>query len=373
MDGGGKMTVIVNCRFLTQEVTGVQRFAEEITKRLPDLVPDLLLVAPHGSLREHSLGGLEVHQFGKLRGQGWEQLELGRFVRKRHATLLSLANTGPLAVSRQVLVIHDLAWIHIPESYSFRFRVVYRLLTRGLVGRVRRLVSVSDFSRQDIARYYHLDPGNIAIVSNAVDEKFRTSSGACPKNFPEVEYFLVVSSLNKHKNVGPLVEAYRKYERSSRTTTALVLAGGSSGVFSQDRTLASLCVSDAAVSTNDEGCGKSRIIALGRVTDEELIWLYRHAKAFVFPSLFEGFGLPPLEALACGCPVASSDAASLPEVVGDGGLLFDARSDKDMQRIFEELDQADREHLADRNQRTASESNSWERSARIMSTILELA
>lgn len=364
------MTVVVNCRFLTQGVTGVQRFAEEITKRLPDLVPGLLLVAPHGSLRKNSLGGLEVHQFGKLRGHGWEQLELGGLVRRRHATLLSLANTGPLMVARQVLVIHDLAWLHLPESYSFRFRVAYRSLTRSLVRQVDQLVTVSEFSRRDIATRYHLNKSSIAVVSNAVDDRFRTSLGLRPRGFPEIDYFLVVSSLNKHKNIGPFVEAYRRYEHSSGTATRLVLAGGSSDVFSQDRTLALLSVSNGSLSKRSINYEQSKIVALGRVTDEELIWLYRHAKAFVFPSLFEGFGLPPLEAQVCGCLVASSDAASLPEVLGDGALYFDAHSQCDMQRMLRDLDQ-DRAFVPHVDNNRGRPVQSWQSSASVIASLLK--
>lgn len=364
------MTVVVNCRFLTQEVTGVQRFAEEITKRLPKLIDGIEFVAPRGELRHVELGGVKIHQFGRLHGHAWEQLELSRFVRKRRATLLSLANTGPLTVSQQILVIHDLAWLHVPESYSFRFRVAYRSLTRSLVRRVRYLVTVSEFSRRDIARHYRLDPVSISVVPNAVDDKFRTSSGIRPHNLPEIDYFLVVSSLNKHKNVGPLVEAFMRYEHSSETATNLVLVGGSSNVFAQDRGFTLLSAKNASPSTRKSDCGPSKIVPLGRVTDEELIWLYRHAKAFVFPSLFEGFGLPPLEAQICGCPVASSDAASLPEVLGNKALYFDASSQQDMQRVLRQLDQDDHTPANHVNIPTDRQVHSWQSSANAIAHLL---
>lgn len=365
------MTVIVNCRFLTQDVTGVQRFGEEITKRLATLMPNLLLVAPRGKLRKHELGGLEVRQFGRLRGHSWEQLELAAYTHSHKAVLLSLANTGPVAIKRQVLVIHDLAWLHVPESYSLQFRTSYRIFTQCLARRVRRLVTVSKFSRQDIASRYHLDPDSIDVVPNAVDDKFRTSLGTRPKNFPVIRYFLVVSSLNKHKNVGPLVDAYTEYAHRSKTDTKLVLVGGSSRAFSVDQSLVSALSDGSFREATNEYARQSQLIPLGRVTDEELIWLYRHAKGFVFPSLFEGYGLPPLEAQACGCPVASSDAASLPEVLGDAALFFDARSRSDMRRALGELDQLD--HMSDQEVKEDSSSRlkSWESSAHSIASLLD--
>lgn len=301
------MTLVVNCRFLTQPLTGVQRFAEEITKRVAAARDDVILVAPRQELRFDSLGGKKVLKIGHLKGHLWEQTELGRFSRKHRAVLLSLANTGPMWLSDQLIVIHDITWARFPESYSWAFRAFYRRMTRALIRRSRELATVSDFSRHDISSFFGVDPQRFKVVPNAVDQRFFDEEGTRPKTLPEDRYFLTVSSLARHKNVAGLVTEYRTAHLQNPDLPSLVLVGSGARSF-------------ANVDLEE---GEDGVVSLGRVSDSELIWLYRNADAFVFPSLYEGFGIPPLEAQACGCPVISSTAASLPEVLRGSALFYE--------------------------------------------------
>jgi glycosyltransferase involved in cell wall biosynthesis len=316
---GMSMPVIVNCRFLTQPVTGVQRFAEEITKRLSEELPDVVLVAPDEDLRHESLGGLPVQRVGKLHGHLWEQIELPRFVRRHHGFLVSLANTAPVLQREQFIVIHDITWARVPQSYSTGFKLWYRFMTKRLIRKARLLGTVSEFSRHDLANYWGIDPEQITVIPNAVDEGFLELPGSKPQGAPDGRFLLTVASLAPHKNVRALIDAYKR-AAADADLPPLVLVGGSSKVFAADfSTLPSAGSSEGA-----------EIIALGRVSDEELVWLYKHARAFVFPSLYEGFGIPPLEALAFGCPVLSSDAASMPEVLGAAASYFDPNNQESM-------------------------------------------
>lgn len=317
------MKIIINCRFLSQDLTGVQRFAEEITKRLVLLSSDVVLVAPPGKLRQESLSGLEIKRFGHLSGHGWEQLELPAFVRKERGFLINLANTAPVLLKRQLLVIHDLTWLKFPQSYSVPFRLVYRVLTSILIRRACAIATVSDYSRKEIAKVFQINSKKITVAGNAVDESFFLGTGFRPDSAPQGRFFLCVASVNHHKNIEGLVSAFRRYASQVEDPIPLCIVGGKSRAFSS--------VSSQLL----EDCEDSGSIKLmGRVTDDELIWLYKNAVAFFFPSLYEGFGLPPLEALAAGCPVFSSHAASLPEVLGSAVEYFDPNSIEEMAQAF---------------------------------------
>lgn len=307
------MRVIVNCRFLTQPITGVQRFAEEITKRLPQELSDVTLVAPDEPLRHEELGGVSVERIGRLHGHLWEQIELPRYVRRQNGFLLSLANTGPIGLREQLAVIHDITWARMPQSYSRGFRLWYRFMTGRLVRRARALATVSEFSREDIASYWGINPARFTVVPNAVDEAFLARTGIEPRGVPHGAFLLSVASQAPHKNIPALVEAYH-LAAAETAMPPLVLVGGSSRVFASN---------DAA---GDVKHGPGQVIALGRVDDEELVWLYRNAAVFIFPSLCEGFGIPPLEAQQLGCPICVSDIPVLRQVFEDDAFYFDPKS-----------------------------------------------
>lgn len=344
--------LIINCRFLTQDITGVQRFSEEIACRLAETVEDVRLVAPKGNLRRTILGGRRVEQVGSFTGHLWEQIDLPLILRARSGTLVCLGNTGPLVVRNQVLVVHDLTWFQAPESYSLKFRTFYHIITKVLVYRAKVLCTVSDHSKKVLEAHYGLDSSRVSVVPNAVDESFGNQKDVRPANVGDEEFFLVVSSLNKHKNIAAIVDAFTEYAQESGSKTKLLLVGGSSSAFSK--------VDGKKMGSGFEDCFQS----IGRVTDGELIWLYRHAKAFVFPSLQEGFGIPPLEAQSLGCPVVASSIPALRETLEESALYFDPSSKPSMKRALAKIDstKALREQLI-----AAGKSNvtrySWGRSA----------
>ncbi|AGI26625.1 glycoside hydrolase family protein [Pseudomonas sp. ATCC 13867] len=296
--------IVINGRFLSQEISGVQRFAEQISLSLARLRGDVRFVAPPGPLpREEIAQRLNVERIGRHRGHLWEQVDLPLWLaRNGRPLLVSLCNTAPLAYGRQLATHHDIAYVRHPESFSWRFRVLYRTLTPLMLRRVLALVSVSEFSRREIAAHYRFPAERIHVIGNAVSAAFcpgPVATGGRP-------YLLAVSSPAAHKNFAQMIEAF---DLLRDLDVDLHIVGSASRSFV-----------DYRLQSSEQ---HERVRWLGRIDDSRLIEEYRGAAAFVFPSLYEGFGIPPLEAQACGCPVIAARSASIPEVLGNSALYFD--------------------------------------------------
>ncbi|MGM7672136.1 glycosyltransferase family 4 protein [Microbacterium sp. A93] len=353
-DGELAAVIVVNCRFLSQEVTGVQRFAEEVLRALLKQRTDLMLIAPPGVLRHLDIGGAPVHQLGRMGGHLWEQLELPRLMKTRFrgALLLSLTNTGPILMRRQVITHHDVTYVRQPATYSLRFRLLYRMLSAVALRRAKAVVTVSQFSKTEISAVYKIAGEKISVVPNAASVQFEQVAAES-----DLTYFLAVASRLPHKNLDFLVEAFERYIDESGSSTRLRIAGNRPA----------MAAANAQVDQDKQG----QVDWLGRVTDEELGRLYVGARALVFPSLYEGFGVPPLEAQASGCPVLSSTSASLPEVLGESALYFDPRDQSELVRVLRETD-TNAETRARLRQRGFQnvERFSWDLSARKLSALL---
>jgi glycosyltransferase involved in cell wall biosynthesis len=299
------MTLAVNGRFLTQPMTGVQRFAAEVTQAMAATGTPLRLLAPPGA--PDRLGQVPVEIVGTRGGQAWEQLDLPRAAGR--GTLLSLGNTAPLQCGGpRLLVIHDAGVFDTPESYSLAFRSWYRTLHLALPRLGTRIVTVSEFSRRRLAARLRLDPARIAVMPEGGEHVLRVPADAgvlARHGLPPGGYALAVGTRAAHKNLGALRDA-----AALLATRGMVLA------------VAGAVQADVFSGTADAEGGAVRI--LGRVTDAELRALYENALCLVFPSRYEGFGIPPLEAMWCGCPVLAARAGAVPEVCGEAALWFDA-------------------------------------------------
>jgi glycosyltransferase involved in cell wall biosynthesis len=276
--------ICLNGRFLQQEMTGVQRYAEGL---LAALSPRLRVIRPGRKLRA-------------IEGHLWEQFALPR--RCKGALLWSPGNTGPLSVRNQVVTVHDASTLDHPEWFSRKFALWYRWLLPRLMNRVEKIITVSEFSRERLIATCAVPAEKIAVVHNAIDASFQAVTSEAgeawrKKNGLDRPYLLYVGSLEPRKNISVLLRAW---PRLGLRDHELLVAGASGHVFREK-------------GFDDLPAG---VRLVGRVKDEELRTLLSGAECFVFPSLYEGFGYPPLEAMACGCPTVSSRATCLPEVCG---------------------------------------------------------
>jgi glycosyltransferase involved in cell wall biosynthesis len=244
---------------------------------------------------------LQVENVGSFQGHAWEQFELPRH--SGDDTLLNLCNTGPVTRRRQLVVLHDAGIIAQPATYSFAFRSWYRWLFSGLMRRAGTVATVSKFSAGELMHLIGRRASGIELIRGAGEHVLRTPSDARVLERLGVEgqrYVLAVGSRTPNKNLQGVLKASAQLRDLGYK---FVAAGGSnSRVFS-------------GVTLNDDS-----LVLAGYVTDGELRALYENAACFVFPSLYEGFGLPPLEAMHCGCPVIVSERASLPEVCGSAAV-----------------------------------------------------
>ncbi|WP_232281056.1 glycosyltransferase family 4 protein [Novosphingobium nitrogenifigens] len=308
------LKVIINGRFLLGGGTGVHRVAEELVVHVHALLaerPDLRariafeLWTPHSAADRARALGVPHRIVGPLHGRSWEQITLP--IRARGGLILSLCNVGVIATSNSVTMLHD-AQVHLtPASYSPAFRAWYRF-QQGLIGhRHRRILTVSDYSREQLVRFAIAPADRIRVIPNGIDHIGRaepapailTSLGLVPGRF-------VVSLANTqaHKNIPMLLRAFADPRLRDMT---LVLFGAD--------TAEAFRALGHAIPDN--------VRFAGRVSDRELAGLFADALCMAFPSCTEGFGLPPLEAMRSGCPAVVAPAGALPEVCGEAALYAD--------------------------------------------------
>lgn len=312
--------LLVNARFLTRPLSGVDRVATEMVRALQNLAVDraesqdlrLQFAFPSGADRyldasEGSPSGIDTTQaaHGRLTGHLWEQLELPRL--QPRAWLYSPCNTGPLLRRRQILTIHDAqVWLN-PEAYSPVFRHWYRTLLPRLARHAQIVTTVSAYSKAQLERFGVVPSGKAHVIHNGADhlDAIQPDTQTLARHGLQPQgYFLAVGSLSPHKNIAMLA---RTAAACPPGTPPLVIAGGGN-----PRVFASAGISPGP-----------QVRLLGRVTDAELKALYQNALAFAFPSLTEGFGLPAVEAMRCGCPVIASTGGAIPEVCGDAPWYAD--------------------------------------------------
>ncbi len=314
------MTIkFINGKFTAQRLTGVQRAASCLVSVIDQSLlrehsgdsGDWVLLCPQSGIVP-AFRNIKVQRVGPigLSLHLWEQLLLP--FAARSGSLTSLAGSAPLLARNHHVLMHDAAVFDWPGAYTRTFAGWYRLLFRCLARSGATLLTVSQFSRERLASALKVTKDRIAVIplgSDHLDDIVADSSIATRLGLAGMRYLLAVASDNPTKNVEALLAAFAQL-RPDENLRLVIVGGRNAQVF---RATAS-------------STATANVIHAGPVSDPELKALYAQATALVFPSLYEGFGLPPLEAMACGCPVIAARAASVPEVCGDAALYFDPRS-----------------------------------------------
>ena len=282
-------------------------------------------------------------------GHFWEQGPLWRA--SQGATLLSLGGSGPLRHRRQVLAIHDANIWQVPQAYDWRYRALHKFLRPRLARRAARLITVSRFSATELAPVLGVAPNRFEIVPNSAEHilRVRPDGNALARfGLEPHRYLLAVGSQSANKNIAALIAAHAQ---AGPTLPPLVLAGASLTCLTEQTT---------------------GIRSLGRVSDGALRSLYQGAAGFVFPSLYEGFGIPPLEAMALGTPVLAAQSSAMPDVLGQAPVWCEptsVASIADGLRTLTRLTPTERVRKQ-RQGRAQADRFTWEHSAKRLAQIL---
>ncbi len=287
--------VIVNTRSLLSPMTGVQRYLSEILKYSPEV---LERIQPAESMSKG------------IKGHIWEQLILPTQL-KKNKILWSPTNTGPLFVRNQIVSIMDFTTIEHPEWFNRKYALLYKYLLPRLVKNALHVLTISEYTKERIVAITGVDPTKITVTHLAADSLFEVKTykevlRVKAKYKIEGDYIFSLGSLEPRKNLSRLFEAWEKWD-SRPSNLSLIVAGATGRVF---RNIGFQNI-------------PKHVNFIGRVDDVDLPGLYSGAKFFLYPSLYEGFGLPVIEAMSCGTPVITSNITSLPEVVGNSGILVD--------------------------------------------------
>jgi glycosyltransferase involved in cell wall biosynthesis len=264
--------------------------------------------------RDFPLRHIPVRRCGISGSYLWEQVEFPYFARDR--LLLNLCILGPIVTRQQVVVVHDATVRALPSNFTRRFRAAYNFLIPQLFRRARCAATVSEFSRGE-SRYYGVDAGRLPVCYEGGDHI--TAVPPDPSiidrlGLRDQKFFLGVG-VGKNKNVEAMNAAFYK---AALDDTVMVTTG---------RRWSRISGSESIVRSD-------RLRNAGYVTDPELRALYEHALALVFPSHYEGFGLPPVEAMTAGCPVIISDQPALVEMCGDAALQCGANDVDEIARLM---------------------------------------
>ncbi|AXF23714.1 glycosyltransferase family 1 protein [Burkholderia pyrrocinia] len=346
--------LVYNGRFTTQKTTGVQRVARELIAALVTLQPQdsiTVLVPPHA---DGVVNGTRTIKAGFSKGVIWEQLALPLFAHRNR--IVNLGNSGSIFLGNQIIYMHDAAVFDTPAHFSRLFRAWYRVMFWILARTSICVLTNSCFSRDRLAHHCGVSTEKISVVplgSDHLDALEPDTSVLKEHSLTPDRFVLAVSSMNPTKNFGRLIAAFRQINDPS---IDLVIVG----------------MRNAAVfgTQDDISATEPNIKYAGYISDEKLKALYQNAACFLYPSIYEGFGIPPLEAMRYGCPTLVGRSAALPEVCADAALYCDPYSPDDIaEKLRNLLDSA--ELRADLKCRgfLHTEKYRWSKSAEMMAEI----
>lgn len=342
------MVYAFNGFLFSQRQTGVMRFAKELLQEIDKICKknEFKLVVPEYARSVPKLKNIKIVYYGKTNGNFWEQKDFVRYLKKYNLESVNFNNTMPI-LKPGIIVIHDIAYKLHPEfgsSVHGRMSNIYHRIIFNRVAKSNcKIITVSNFSKLQLIDFYKINPGRIYVIGNAwqhfidigTDESILDEFKLVPK-----KYYMSLGSLSKMKNTKWFIEAARKNPQK-----IFVLAGAK------------------ALNLGEYFNMPENIISVGYVTDEKIKSLIQNCKAFIYPSIYDGFGIPPLEALSQGVQVICSYAACLPEIYRNCVHYIDPYdTDIDIDKLIQEpVDDAS--EVLNRY--------SWEKSAQKMYKILK--
>jgi glycosyltransferase involved in cell wall biosynthesis len=349
--------IFINGRFLTQPMTGVQRFAYELTRELVTVAKErgvaVELLIPGGSTGISHDFPAAVEKKGWFSGYLWEQLVLPLI--SWDTLLVNLGNVAPLAKRKQIVLVYDAAVWRVPYAYTWQFRAVYKLLIPCVARHAKGLATISNSSARDISLFAGIPIEKMTVLRAGAEHMIRvaattTFAGEHGLTRP---FVLAAGSMSPNKNFGAVVRAFDLIDTSRFD---LVIVGDSE----------SMVFAKSVMHSSD------RVKFVGRVSDGELRELYEKAALFIFPSFYEGLGLPPMEAMICGCPVLLSDIPVLREIYADSAAYCDPADDHDIAAKLALL-MSQPEYRADLRKRGLSRvlRHSWRRGAEDLMDLIQ--
>jgi glycosyltransferase involved in cell wall biosynthesis len=328
------MHIAIDGRTIVRQRTGIGVYAERLVRSLLTIdrknAYTLFMAQDDPSLQAPNLTKVLLPGSTTIGpNRIWENLVLPRFL-SRHAVdiyfspgyLLPFVYRSRLARGSKrgpllVVTIHDLVSYHYPETFTRKMRVWQKLFVRNAVRVADCVLTISEATKRDLHHFYQIPDDIVKVGYLTVDKRFQPTTDSALLERVQTAYelpakfILYVGTLEPRKNVGRLAAAYARLPEQLREEYGLVLAGRPGWYFEEiKREITALGLRD-------------QIRILGYVSLSDLPTLYTLASVFAYPSLYEGFGIPPLEAMACGTPVICSRSSSLPEVIGDAGILVD--------------------------------------------------
>lgn len=366
-----KLTIAVNCWILRNKNTdGIGYFTINTISRIIKAHPEVefLILCDKNFIEPYfdSPNASKCHIFPALRHPVlyilYMELVVPLFL-KKHTPDLFLSLDGFLSLASncpQIPVIHDINFEHYPKDLKLKNRLYYRFFFKRWAKKAARIVTVSAFSKQDISNWYKIDPAKIDIVYNSFNGNFypldKTSIDTIRNKWSNGKpYFFFVGSMHPRKNIRRLIEAFTIFKQQTRSDSKLLLAGSI------------LWDKSELENTYTSSPYKKDIIFTGRVSDKELTGLLGAALALSFIPIFEGFGVPIIEAMQSGVPVICSNVTSMPEVAGEAAVLVDPLNLQDIATAMQSIDSDS--NLRDRLIQLGNkqkEKFSWDNSAAVL-------
>ncbi len=344
------MRIAVNTRILIKnKIEGVALFTSEVLKRLVEQHPDhefiFLFDRPYDASFVFGKNVKPIVLFPPSRHPflflWWFEWSVARALKKYKADVfLSPDNFLTLNTKvKTVLVTHDLAYLHFHGKQPFFYKKYYEIFSPRFNKRADWIVAVSRFTKNDIVKQYNISPKKISVACNGCDESFRpigkTEMEEVRKQYAGGQpYLFYIGAIHPRKNIHRLIEAFDLFKKATHSSVKLLVAGR----FAWE--------AGAVKSAFDHSEFQHDIHFLGYVKDDELPKLMASALACTYVSLFEGFGIPILQALYCETPVITSKVSSMPEIAGKAGILVDPNSTKEIAEAMHQIWQ--NEHLRKR-------------------------